>query len=137
MDNPNFGKSPKTNIIPSAPVPAARPPTYEESKLNPLVAPPSGGNQFMFMRAPIGHTPAPMRQITMEEVAQHNKVNDCWTVINSKVYDITAYIQYHPGGRVILKGAGKDGTALFQKYHPWVNCEALIGRLQIGYLSTK
>lgn len=138
MDRPNFGTKPKSKVIQSSSVPAVLPPAFEESKLRPLIAPPSGGNQFMFMRNPSGSTSAQqLRQINMEEVALHNKANDCWIVINSKVYDITGYIQFHPGGKIILKGAGKDGTALYQKYHPWVNCDALIGKLQIGYLSTK
>ena len=35
-----------------------------------------------------------------------------------KVYNITPYLEYHPGGiPEIMKGAGKDGTALFDEVH--------------------
>ena len=33
--------------------------------------------------------------------------------LNGIVYDITDYIKRHPGGIIILEGAGKDGTVLF------------------------
>ena len=30
---------------------------------------------------------------------KHNKEDDCWTVYQGKVYDVTSYLDYHPGGR--------------------------------------
>ena len=71
---------------------------------------------------------------TLEEVAQHKKASDCWTVWQGKVYDITKYIKAHPGGKKIMAGAGKDCTELFNKYHHWVNANFIIGKLQIGVL---
>jgi len=35
--------------------------------------------------------------------------------LNGIVYDITDYIKKHPGGAVIMDGAGSDGTTLFSK----------------------
>lgn len=64
----------------------------------------------------------------------HSKKSDCWTVIDGKVYDITNYVKSHPGGNVILRAAGKDGTALFNKTHPWVS-ENLYRQYRIGLLS--
>lgn len=52
---------------------------------------------------------------TPEEVAQHNVATDCWTIIDSKVYDITSYISRHPGGNEILAACGTDGTTLFNQ----------------------
>lgn len=51
---------------------------------------------------------------TLEEVAKHNKPDDCWMVIHGKVYDVTSYIYLHPGGDIILQGCGKDATELFE-----------------------
>ena len=76
-----------------------------------------------------------MRSVTMQEVAQHNKAGDCWMVLQGKVFDVTDYVKRHPGGKVILKAAGKDGTALFNKYHPWVNFSFLLKGYQVGTLS--
>jgi len=33
----------------------------------------------------------------MDEVAQHNKDDDCWFVIHGKVYDVNGFMLDHPG----------------------------------------
>jgi cytochrome b involved in lipid metabolism len=71
---------------------------------------------------------------TAEEVAEHVAPDDCWTVYRGKVYDVTEYAKVHPGGRKIFLGKGKDCTALYDQYHPWVNCDYLIGKYQVGVL---
>lgn len=48
-----------------------------------------------------------------EEVARHNAKDDCWTIINDSVYNITSYIPRHEGGDEILRACGTDGTKLF------------------------
>lgn len=43
----------------------------------------------------------------MEEIASHNRKNDCWLVINGVVCDVTSFISKHPGGEnLIMKFAG-------------------------------
>ncbi|KAI1136444.1 hypothetical protein F5Y05DRAFT_108623 [Hypoxylon sp. FL0543] len=52
------------------------------------------------------------------EVAKHNTTSSCWIVINSKVYDVTPYLDQHPGGAAILvKQGGRDATSEFRKVH--------------------
>ena len=59
------------------------------------------------------------RVITAEEVKQHNRAGDCWLIIKSKVYDVTPYVEEHPGGRAILRHAGGDATkGFFGPQHP-------------------
>ncbi|KAE9604043.1 putative cytochrome b5-like heme/steroid binding domain-containing protein [Lupinus albus] len=49
---------------------------------------------------------------TFEEVLKHNKTEDCWVIISGKVYDLTSFIEEHPGGaEVLLAATGKDGTS--------------------------
>ncbi|CAI2377593.1 unnamed protein product [Moneuplotes crassus] len=84
-------------------------------------------------KAAVTKTPG-AKYYTMEEVAKHKKADDCWTVWQGKVYDITSYVKSHPGGKKIMAGAGKDCTELFNKYHHWVNANFIIGKLQIGVL---
>ena len=49
----------------------------------------------------------------LEEVAKHNKKEDCWQVIRGKVYDVTSYFSIHPGGITMLEGCGKEATVAF------------------------
>ena len=35
---------------------------------------------------------------TTTEVAGHNNATSCWTIVNGNVYDLTAWIDLHPGG---------------------------------------
>ena len=51
---------------------------------------------------------------TYEEVAKHNKVDDAWVVIAGKVYNITNFLDEHPGGEeIIFENAGGDATENF------------------------
>ena len=53
-------------------------------------------------------------RVTMEEVSKHNTKEDAWIVIHNCVYDVTKFIDYHPGSRaILLQQCGKDGTAAF------------------------
>jgi len=79
----------------------------------------------------------PRTDITMEEVKAHNKEDDGWTVLRGKVYNLTPYMKFHPGGVSILRAAlGKDCTALFNKYHAWVNAEFMLAKCMVGTLAT-
>lgn len=56
--------------------------------------------------------------ITMAEVATHTSASDCWSAIDGKVYNLTAWIERHPGGAVVIKAlCGKDGSAGFNGQH--------------------
>lgn len=55
---------------------------------------------------------------TTATVATHNTKADCWSIINSNVYDLTSYIPRHPGGsQNIVDICGKDGTSAFTGQH--------------------
>ena len=50
----------------------------------------------------------PDKQFTREEIEKHNKEDDCWIVVNGKVYDSTSVLEWHPGGKAaIMAHAGK------------------------------
>ncbi|ROW14004.1 hypothetical protein VPNG_04133 [Cytospora leucostoma] len=52
------------------------------------------------------------------EVAQHRSADSCWVVIHGKVYDVTGFLDEHPGGRNILLrqgGAVSDVSELSPK----------------------
>ncbi|KAG6421025.1 hypothetical protein SASPL_117574 [Salvia splendens] len=50
---------------------------------------------------------------TKADVSSHNKRTDCWIIIKDKVYDVTSYVEEHPGGDAILVHAGDDSTEGF------------------------
>ena len=57
-------------------------------------------------------------KISIEELKKHNKENDAWMAIDGIVYDVTTYINKHPGGKdAIIRHAGKDVTDLFYQIH--------------------
>ena len=58
-----------------------------------------------------------LRIIPFSDVATHNKYDDAWLVVHQKVYDVTKWAVSHPGGNIILLGAGRDATILFESYH--------------------
>eukprot|EP00898_Chlorokybus_atmophyticus_P003363 jgi/Chlat1/4027/Chrsp26S03990 len=77
----------------------------------------------------------PLKKYTVAEVAQHNKENDCWLIVDGKVYDVTAFVEIHPGGDAILNNAGADSSKGFHgPQHPSSTLdlieEYLIGELQ-------
>ncbi|MFZ9701794.1 MAG: cytochrome b5 domain-containing protein [Candidatus Nanopelagicales bacterium] len=56
--------------------------------------------------------------LSIEEVAKHNTENDCWTIVNNEVYNLTSYVMLHPGGVANIKNlCGLDGTSAFTSQH--------------------
>lgn len=52
---------------------------------------------------------------SFDDVAKHNQTKDCWLIISGKVYDVTPFMDDHPGGdEVLLAATGKDGTNDFE-----------------------
>ncbi|XP_022916781.1 cytochrome b5 reductase 4 isoform X2 [Onthophagus taurus] len=73
--------------------------------------------------------------ITLKELAQHSTETDVWLALRGRVYNVTHYLPFHPGGiDEIMKGAGKDATHLFDQVHPWVNYEQILNKCFLGRL---
>ena len=53
--------------------------------------------------------------IAMAEVARHASSEDCWMVINTRVYDLTAYLPEHPSKpSIILPWCGKEASEAYK-----------------------
>nr|KJB49191.1 hypothetical protein B456_008G105500 [Gossypium raimondii] len=75
------------------------------------------------------------RLVSMSEVKQNQKEGSMWTVLKGRVYNISPYMKFHPGGvDMLMKAVGKDSTSLFNKYHAWVNAEFLLEKCLVGTL---
>lgn len=58
---------------------------------------------------------------------------DAWSVYSGRVYNVTPYLKFHPGGEgELLRGAGKDATKIFGEVHPWVNYETMLAACLVG-----
>ena len=55
---------------------------------------------------------------TMAKVKENNSAASCWSVINGNVYNLTQWINSHPGGPSVIRGlCGVDGTSSFNGKH--------------------
>lgn len=71
-------------------------------------------NNTPVVNTPVNNIPSPATGLTTIQVTQHNKSNDCWMIVNNKVYNLTSYMSAHPGGaQTIIPFCGKDGTTAF------------------------
>ncbi|PCH44488.1 cytochrome b5, partial [Wolfiporia cocos MD-104 SS10] len=70
-------------------------------------------------------------RVTPFMLKQHNSREDAWSAFNDKVYNITPYLPYHPGGKKeLMRGAGRDGTLT----HAWVNLDYMLDACLVGFL---
>ncbi len=67
--------------------------------------------------APVATTSSQVA-LTKEEVSKHNQRGDCWSIVDGYVYNLTNWIDQHPGGASrIISLCGVDGTSNFLGQH--------------------
>lgn len=88
-----------------------------------------------------GNIDESLKSYTMEEVSKHNKQDDCWLIVGNmsnggpKVYDVTNYLDDHPGGaEVMLDLAGKDADEFFEDIGHSNDARAELKKHLIGVL---
>ncbi|CAI2164103.1 5458_t:CDS:2 [Funneliformis geosporum] len=69
-----------------------------------------------------------IRKYTINEVNHHKTKEDAWTVFNGKIYNITPYIKFHPGGEKELMRSAVST-------HSWINYEFMLEKCFVGFLS--
>ncbi|KAI0137577.1 Flavocytochrome c [Hypoxylon sp. NC0597] len=101
-------------------------PTAEGGKSSQPAAKPQSAKKFEI----------PDKEISMEEVAKHNKKDDLWVVVKGVVMDLTNWLDEHPGGpQAIMNFMGRDATEEFEMLHddeviPKYAPQQVIGRVK-------
>ncbi|KPJ12722.1 Cytochrome b5 [Papilio machaon] len=75
------------------------------------------------------------RILTLAEVSQHDTPRDCWVVIYDRVYDITTFLDEHPGGAdIMLEYAGGDASTAFRSSGHSKSAAKALERFVVGEL---
>ncbi|NWS58466.1 CYB5B protein, partial [Chunga burmeisteri] len=69
----------------------------------------------------------------MEEVGKRNCGREAWLVIHGRVYDVTRFLEEHPGGEeVLLEQAGRDATESFEDVGHSTDAREMLKQYYIG-----
>jgi cytochrome-b5 reductase len=78
-------------------------------------------------------TAGKLLKVSKEELSKHNTLEDCWIAVHGKVYNVTPYLDFHPGGvDEMMRGAGKDATNIFNEVHQYVNFASMLKKCHVG-----
>ncbi|XP_068629944.1 cytochrome b5 [Battus philenor] len=79
-----------------------------------------------------------VKEITLDEVKKHRNKKSVWMVIHNDVYDVTSFLEEHPGGEdTLLEAAGKDATEAFEDVGHSNDARELLNKYKIGTLPGK
>ncbi|XP_074304557.1 cytochrome b5-like [Silene latifolia] len=74
---------------------------------------------------------------TLADVAEHSSAKDCWLVIGGKVYNVTKFLEDHPGGDdVLLSATGKDATDDFEDVGHSSTARAMMDEMYVGEIDS-
>uniref|UniRef100_A0A671E9U6 Cytochrome b5 n=1 Tax=Rhinolophus ferrumequinum TaxID=59479 RepID=A0A671E9U6_RHIFE len=75
----------------------------------------------------------PVTYYRLEEVAKRNSLKEIWLVIHGRVYDITRFLNEHPGGEeVLLEQAGADASESFEDVGHSLDAREMLKQYYIG-----
>uniref|UniRef100_A0A3B3B6S7 Cytochrome b5 type B n=1 Tax=Oryzias melastigma TaxID=30732 RepID=A0A3B3B6S7_ORYME len=76
-----------------------------------------------------------LKYYTLEEIRVHNMSKDTWLIIHDKVYDISSFLEEHPGGEeVLLEQGGADATESFEDVGHSLDAREMLQQYYIGEL---
>ncbi|KUM59255.1 hypothetical protein ACN42_g7893 [Penicillium freii] len=75
--------------------------------------------------------------LSLSDIQTHRVEGDCWIAIHGNVYNVSSFLNSHPGGKaIILQHAGTNATRAFQGVHPaemldeYLTSDQLLGQLE-------
>ncbi|XP_057531403.1 cytochrome b5-like [Amaranthus tricolor] len=70
---------------------------------------------------------------SFQDVAKHNHKDDCWLIISGKVYNVTSFLDDHPGGDdVLIQATAKDATDEFEDIGHSENARDMLKDYYVG-----
>ncbi|KAI9469944.1 MAG: cytochrome b5-like heme/steroid binding domain-containing protein [Benjaminiella poitrasii] len=70
---------------------------------------------------------------TYEDVSKHNSRNDLYMIIDKKVYNITKFLDEHPGGdEILIEEGAKDATSAFEDVGHSPDARDILQKYYIG-----
>ncbi|XP_038853839.1 cytochrome b5 [Salvelinus namaycush] len=71
----------------------------------------------------------------LSEIEEQNTFKSTWIIINFKVYDVTKFLEEHPGGEEVLREqAGGDATESFEDVGHSSDAKEMAANMVIGEL---
>jgi cytochrome b involved in lipid metabolism len=110
------------------------PPGYSPLDWAALTKSPSSAAKLRGHDAPAN---ARLLRVSPTQLKKQNgrKGRDAWTSYQGRVYNVTPYLPFHPGGQgELMRGVGRDGGQLFMEVHPWVNWEGMLAECMVGVM---
>ncbi|EEP76313.1 conserved hypothetical protein [Uncinocarpus reesii 1704] len=75
------------------------------------------------------------KEFTLQEVAAHDSKKDLYLIVDEKVYDISSFVDEHPGGEeVLLDVGGQDATEAFEDVGHSDEAREILEGLLVGKL---
>lgn len=75
------------------------------------------------------------KELTFQEIAEHNTKKDLYLIVHDKVYDCTSFVDEHPGGEeVLLDVGGQDSTEAFEDVGHSDEAREILDGLYVGDL---
>ncbi|KAM4684687.1 cytochrome b5 isoform 2-T2 [Amazona ochrocephala] len=75
------------------------------------------------------------RYYRLEEVQKHNNSQSTWIILHHRIYDVTKFLDEHPGGEEVLREqAGGDATENFEDVGHSTDARAMSETFIIGEL---
>uniref|UniRef100_A0A1A9WQP8 Cytochrome b5 n=1 Tax=Glossina brevipalpis TaxID=37001 RepID=A0A1A9WQP8_9MUSC len=68
-----------------------------------------------------------------KQVSEHNNNKSSWLIIHNNVYDVTTFLNEHPGGEeVLLELAGKEATEYFEDVGHSSDAREMMKKYKVG-----
>uniref|UniRef100_A0A8C6SSB2 Cytochrome b5 n=1 Tax=Neogobius melanostomus TaxID=47308 RepID=A0A8C6SSB2_9GOBI len=79
--------------------------------------------------------PGEVKYFRLSEIEEKNSFKSTWIIINNQVYDVTKFLEEHPGGEEVLREqAGGDATESFEDVGHSTDAREMAADMIIGEL---